>query len=94
MFAKHRTAALLGLGFLLGLIVTLPWMQAPNTGRAFAQQPAKATEMPRFSISSWGSGDGRSGWKSGAYAVDVFTGEVFIVEDGKQPKSLGRPEKK
>src|SRR5262249_29418473 len=92
--ALPRPTALLGLGFLLGLTVALLWMHVPLTGRASAQPPAKTAEIPRYSISSWGSGNGNSGFKSGASAIDVYTGEVFIVEEGKQPKSLGQPEKK
>ena len=42
---------------------------------------------PRFQISAWGfSGDGRSG--HGAYVVDTFTGEVWVVPEGGMQRKL------
>src|SRR5262249_26974604 len=93
MLAKWHAVVCLAAGFIAGLLVAGTWTHDPAAGRALADQPAKAAELPRYSVSSYAAGVVGGGVVHGAYVIDVYSGDVFHVIGDAKPKSQGRVEK-
>lgn len=78
----------IALSFGVGMVVAQkPDPPLPNSSLP-AVVPAAPTksEAGRYQISSWATGNGLHG----AYIVDNQTGEVYSVDDGRKPRSLGK----
>lgn len=76
-------------GFAAGALAAALSIGPPLIRRAAAQQPAPmiAPTGPRFQVSAWSMGTRA---EYGAYIVDSWSGDVFLVKGTGSPVPIGR----